>query len=183
MPLLRFFMNRGVSLEDAIEATKFFRAKTLNESEYLLLPGDVSNEVCYMVTGLIRQFTQTEGLPEENVLFITEGRWAIERDSFFARTPSLTGMQAIETTALLSINYDDSILLLSKMPSMAALRMTLRGEGLGYLEQRQEWLNETNLPKRYHGMKAMLGPYGKSIPNKYLSSYIQINENELNFQN
>ena len=174
MPLLRFFMNRGISIEEAAEATTYFRGKTLQEGEFFLQPGEISNEVAFMVTGIMRQFIHREDFQEENILFINESRWALDRESFFEQIPSKTGIQAIENSAILTISYSDSLKILERYPAMAALRKTLRGEGIGYLEQREVWLEEKDLQKRYFGMRAMLGHIAKSIPSRYLCSFMQI---------
>lgn len=80
--------------------------KTLEKGEFITVPGDISNEVCFVAEGLMALYVNMED--RKMVLeFFEENTYCCDYESFLTRKPSRLYMEAMEKTTLVNLKFDD----------------------------------------------------------------------------
>ena len=93
-----------MSEEEFDLGTTFLIPKKLRKRQYLLQQGDVCKWVAFIERGCLRHYT-LDDLGREHVLrFGIEGWWMTDLESFQAKTPATTNIDALEDSELLMIN-------------------------------------------------------------------------------
>jgi CRP/FNR family transcriptional regulator, anaerobic regulatory protein len=107
-PELRLFFRKFVDFsdEELAEVFPFFHSKKIKKGDWLLIPGEVANEIGFIQKGLFRNYFLVDG--KESTRFLgSEGIFVTSIPSFTSRTPSIEYVQALENSELLMLSYQN----------------------------------------------------------------------------
>lgn len=100
--------------------TPYFQMRYFDKKTILLQKGDVEDHLNVVVKGLVRKFIKVRG-NEITLQLATEGHMIQSEVSFHTRTPSDVTLEALEPTAMVSMNYEAVQDALKKIPSAEEL--------------------------------------------------------------
>ena len=95
----------------------FFEHKKIGKKTILLHPGEISNEVYYIIKGCVRLFCEKDGA-ELSTYFFTENMFAGSYDSFIARRPSKVAIETLEECEVLVLTHQSQEKLYNVFPKM-----------------------------------------------------------------
>lgn len=103
------FLNTIHPLSDGCQKYLWdtIKIKHLKKGEMFLHAGKVSNELCFITSGLLKSYYMEREKEIVSSWFMKEGDFVISVRSFFSRTPSIENIQALEKTSLFTITYDE----------------------------------------------------------------------------
>jgi CRP-like cAMP-binding protein len=98
----------------------YFQARYFDKKTVLLQKGDVEDHLNVVVKGLVRKFIRVRG-NEITLQLATEGHMVQSEVSFHTRTPSDVILEALEPTAVVSMDYQAVQEALEKIPNAEEL--------------------------------------------------------------
>jgi CRP-like cAMP-binding protein len=117
------FLNKFIPLsvdEYQTWIVPYIEVRTYRKKEVITQMGEVENYINFVGSGLVRKYFDRNG--DEIITQISrEGQIIHSQESFYSRTPSHFIIEAIETTSLLSISYDNLETIYSTNASMERL--------------------------------------------------------------
>ncbi|WP_299382224.1 Crp/Fnr family transcriptional regulator [uncultured Lacinutrix sp.] len=118
-PLLSY-INKIVTLTE--EEETYFTSKLVYrkylKGQYILQQGDVSNKICFIVSGCVKMF-YVDDLGQEHILmFGVENWWTSDLGSFVSQAPSDFNVQCIEDTELIQVSHNIIEDTYSKIPKL-----------------------------------------------------------------
>lgn len=158
--------------------TELFLQKTLNQHDYLLREGEICRSLVFINRGLIRYYYQ-QGGEEITYNFGRENDFACNYMSFFRQAPSTKTIQALETTELLTISFDNLQLLYKSITE---------GERFGRLHIEECYTQAisqlasqyTDKPdQRYLKFTQQFPDLVQRLPQYYIASYVGIKPQSL----
>ena len=111
-----------------------FEERKIKKKTNLLEAGRVSKEVYFVLEGCLRVYYEKDGV-DISAYFFTEDMFAGAYDSFTSKEPSRHSIEAIESSHLLVISYDNLQKLYQELPAMNALVRTVLEERFFALHQ------------------------------------------------
>jgi CRP-like cAMP-binding protein len=105
---LRTHVNIFVEMSDEEfdRGTTFFIPKKLRRRQYLLQAGDVCQWLAFIARGCLRQYSLDSQGKERLLRFGIEGWWMTDLESFRARLPATSNIDALEDSELLLMNNE-----------------------------------------------------------------------------
>jgi CRP/FNR family transcriptional regulator, anaerobic regulatory protein len=174
--LFNFFKNAvpmGPSLRQAI--MNCLKEAKLPKGTYLLKEGEISNQLYFVVSGLvIAYYPQDES--EVTSWLLDDESFVCSVASFINRQPSFENIRLLEDTILLSIGYEDLQRLYQEFPSLNYWGRLLVEYSLLRQEQRIRMLKIKNAPERYRFFCHHYPLISQRAPNKYIASYLGISK-------
>lgn len=159
------------------EIVSLFKIKKLKSNEFLLTQGEVCKDLLFVQKGCLRLYYLKDEI-EVSVWFSFEHTSAIEVYSFISESPSNYFLQAIEDSEVLFINKNELDKLCTTQPKMQLMMKNFWEDVLLNLISRFTALQTDSAEKRYLDLLAK-PPYMKSIPLKYLASFIGVTPTSL----
>ncbi|MFL5742169.1 MAG: Crp/Fnr family transcriptional regulator [Flavisolibacter sp.] len=170
------FLHKFIDLsEDEFDRLirPFLELRHFKKKQTILAAGEVEEYLNFVTRGLVRKFYK-KGKEEINTQISTEGHIIHAQESFHSRTPSEYVIEAIETTTLVSITYENLEKLYAgshKMERLGRLVITFT------MVIKDRWqMNMIRLTPRerfldfVHKNPELL----QRVPQKYLASYLNI---------
>lgn len=154
--------------------------KTVNirKKNFLLLEGQVCNNICYIQKGLIRCFYNINA-EEVCSWFMTEQNLIVSVESFFAQKPSYESIQALEDCTLLCLSYGELQGAYRTFPELNFIARVLTEKYYVLSEQRLYSLRKKRAAERYIFLRENFPELVQRVPSKYLSSYLSVSEETL----
>lgn len=111
------FIQKFVKLsrDEFDQLIPYFQMRYFDKKTILLQKGDVEDYLNVVVKGLVRKFIKVRG-NEITLQLATEGHMFQSEVSFHLRTPSDVSIEALEPTAVISMNYQGVQEALEKIP-------------------------------------------------------------------
>lgn len=153
------------------------RSRNLKTHEFLLTQGEVCQDLVFVQRGCVRLFYMKEEM-EVSVWFSFEHNSAIEVYSFISGKPSEYFLQAIEDSEVLLLSKRELDRLCLTQPKMLLMMKNFWEDVLLNLINRFTSLQTDSAEKRYLDLLSR-PTYMKSIPLKYLASFIGVTPTSL----
>lgn len=83
-----------------------FQEVVIAKDDHLLMEGQICRRVIFIEQGLVRYYLTNNG-EEQTYYFNKEGEWVCDYPSFLHKAPAYANIQALETTTIRTISYDD----------------------------------------------------------------------------
>lgn len=77
--------------------------------EYLLRSGEMSREICFIATGLVRLFYTCREGKEYTKNFKSSGQFAGSQAALLLAAPTKLSIQALEDSEVLRVDYDNAL--------------------------------------------------------------------------
>jgi len=153
--------------------------KHLKKGEFLLREGQVSKEVAFVMSGLLRSYYQTSSGDEVTYCFSFPNTFAAAYSSYLSQSSSVLNIQAVEDSVLWSISRKDILLLERSSYSWLKFFKVIAEQEFVNIERRVFLLQKESAKKRYLDMLAHQPEFIKQIPLNYLASYLGITQRHL----
>ncbi len=159
------------------DITDRFKSKTIKSNDFLLAQGQICKDLMFVQKGCLRLYYMN-GEIEVSVWFSFEHTSAIEVYSFISEKPSNYFLQAIEDTEVLFISKRELNELCVAYPKMHVMMKNFWEDVILNLLSRFTALQATSAEQRYLDLLST-PPYIRSIPLKYLASFIGVTPTSL----
>lgn len=168
-----------MSNEDWMEIEPHFQFKTIPKNEYLIKPGQVCNELSFILKGGFLVYNiNYEGTQTVSWIAL-ENNFISEFVSFFSRSPTPECIQAIEDTEILGISYDDLQTLYKRNPKWQEFGRLLAENTLIHIKHYVLSLIKESAEERYERLLTEQPEIIKRVPLKYIASYIGVTDSSL----
>lgn len=98
----------GILTKENIEdIMSYFDEKELEAGMYFSTIGNVSNEIGFIYTGVVRIYSVNEAGEEVTWYFFRENQFIVDLESYYSRKPSTYPLQAVVDTRLDCVKRED----------------------------------------------------------------------------
>ncbi|MBL7697857.1 MAG: Crp/Fnr family transcriptional regulator [Chitinophagaceae bacterium] len=152
--------------------------RILSRRQFLLRAGHVSRDICFIESGLMRCYYLKDDT-EISSWFMKEDDVIVSVESFFQQKISYESIQALETTNLYCISYEELQLLYKTFPEFNFIGRVLTER---YYTQSEQRLYSIRMQKSRNRYKHLMDTHPELImrvPSKYLASYLGVREETL----
>ena len=149
--------------------------RIITKKSVFIKVNQIENHISFIESGIVRLFIPRDN-PEKEITFgfSFKNQFVSAYDSFLTQSPSNYQLQALTETALLSISYKD-LQSVYKSTQIGNLIGRLTAEDLFLIKSKREQnLLNLNAEQRYLQLFKERPELLKSVPLKYISSYIGV---------
>ena len=149
--------------------------RIITKKSVFIKVNQIENHISFIESGIVRLFIPKDN-PEKEITFgfSFENQFVSAYDSFLTQSPSNYQLQALTETAMLSISYKD-LQSVYKSTQIGNLIGRLTAEDLFLIKSKREQnLLNLNAEQRYLKLFKERPELLKSVPLKYISSYIGV---------
>jgi CRP-like cAMP-binding protein len=179
--VLEAYMQRTsvVSASLVAEIVERFQHKLIARNEFLLEPGKVANEYLYLEKGCMRSFAwSTEG-DEVTTNFFLHGQMVFEVSSFFNRTRSKEGIQALTDCEGWFLSYEALNGLFHGLPEFREFGRSMLVKGFADLKNRMLSMITETAEERYEQLLMNQPEIFQHASLKNIASYLGITDTSL----
>ena len=177
MQQLKLYLDKITSISSS--DWSFFISKlqrrVITKKSVFIKVNQIENHISFIESGIVRLFIPKDN-PEKEITFgfSFENQFVSAYDSFLTQSPSNYQLQALTETTVLSISYKD-LQSVYKSTQIGNLIGRLTAEDLFLIKSKREQdLLNLNAEQRYLKLFKERPELLKSIPLKYISSYIGV---------
>ena len=149
--------------------------RIITKKSVFIKVNQIENHISFIESGIVRLFIPRDN-PEKEITFgfCFKNQFVSAYDSFLTQSPSNYQLQALTETAILSISYED-LQSVYKSTQIGNLIGRLTAEDLFLIKSKREQdLLNLNAEQRYLKLFEERPELLKSVPLKYISSYIGV---------
>ena len=149
--------------------------RIITKKSVFIKVNQIENHISFIESGVVRLFIPKDD-PEKEITFgfSFKNQFVSAYDSFLTQSPSNYQLQALTETAMLSISYED-LQSVYKSTQIGNLIGRLTAEDLFLIKSKREQnLLNLNAEQRYLKLFKERPELLKSVPLKYISSYIGV---------
>jgi len=177
MQQLKLYLDKITSISSS--DWSFFISKlqrrVITKKSVFIKVNQIENHISFIESGIVRLFIPKDN-PEKEITFgfSFENQFVSAYDSFLTQSPSNYQLQALTETTVLSISYKD-LQSVYKSTQIGNLIGRLTAEDLFLIKSKREQnLLNLNAEQRYLQLFKERPELLKSVPLKYVSSYIGV---------
>ena len=177
MQQLKLYLDKITSISSS--DWNFFISKLqrriITKKSVFIKVNQIENHISFIESGIVRLFIPKDN-PEKEITFgfSFKNQFVSAYDSFLTQSPSNYQLQALTETTLLSISYED-LQSVYKSTQIGNLIGRLTAEDLFLIKSKREQnLLNLNAEQRYLKLFKERPELLKSVPLKYVSSYIGV---------
>ena len=151
------------------------RRRTIKKKSVFLKVNQIEKHISFIESGIVRLFIPSDN-PEKEITFgfSFKNQFVSAYDSFLTQSPSKYQLQALNETTILSISYKD-LQSVYKSTQIGNFIGRLTAEDLFLIKSKREQnLLNLNAEQRYLKLFKERPELLKSVPLKYVSSYIGV---------
>ena len=165
--------NEIKSFEDLVTSRK------LNKGEYYIKEGNISMDVSFVRSGLLRSFYYNSQGEETTYCFTFSNSFVTAYSSFLSQTKTLENIQALTDVELYSLSREQILNLEQNSENWLRLFKFLTEQEYIKMEKRIFLLQKETAEKRYEDLLKYKSDYLQQIPLSYLASYLGITQRHL----
>ncbi|MEL6624765.1 MAG: Crp/Fnr family transcriptional regulator [Bacteroidota bacterium] len=148
--------------------------KQYAKKDHLLYANDYAKEVFFVLKGCTRTYIMDLDGVDHNISFSMENWWFGDLQSFIKKTPASFSIQALEDTAVLSINQENLYTLLQEVPEFANYTRILFRNTMFAHENRIVQNLSFTAAERYKYFLKEYPNLSQRISQKHMASYLGI---------
>lgn len=165
--------------EQWAEIEKFLVVKHIKKNEFILEPGEYSEDYFFVESGVIRSYTIDENGKEHVLQFGTENWIVSDRNSAFCKQQSKFYIQAIEDSTVILLNEKLNDLITRLNPNYLAAQNKLIQNHVRSLQDRINLLLGASAKTRYLEFMRLYPNQLSRIPQWMIASYLGITPESL----
>lgn len=165
--------------EQWAEIEKFLVVKHIKKNEFILEPGEYSEDYFFVESGVIRSYTIDESGKEHVLQFGTENWIVSDRNSAFCKQQSKFYIQAIEDSTVILLNEKLNDLITRLNPNYLAAQNKLIQNHVRSLQDRINLLLGASAKTRYLEFMRLYPNQLSRIPQWMIASYLGITPESL----
>lgn len=174
-PLLHF-INKFLPLSEE-DFVKYIQPRIVirkfEKKQFLIQAGEVENYFNFITEGLIRKF-YLKGKEEIHTQISHENQIILVQDSFLSRQPSDYFLEALESTTVISVSYDDLETIFSSSERMQHLGRLVVTSIAVVQDKWQSKLIKQSPRERFLEFVSKNADLLQRVPQKYLASLLDI---------
>ncbi len=152
--------------------------KQYNKGELIIKEGIVEGYMSFIVEGMVRVFFYRDG-KEFSLDFFFPGSFVSSYESFLIQSPSTLNVEALATTTLVRIHYDDLQKIFTINPKVERFVKVMTEEIFRRLSERVQDLLSLSASDRYEKLLETNPQYVQMIPLKLLATYLNVTPESL----
>ena len=162
----------GIALSDFEGIEQFFEHINVRKKENLLVEGKICRANYFVNRGCLRMFFVNENGTEQTVQFALEHWWLADYTSFSRQVASGFYIQAVESSEVLSLNYDAQEELLRTHPIMERYFRLIHQRAHSAAQFRIRGLYGHSREELYHQFINSYPEFVQRIPQYLLASFL-----------
>ncbi|GAB2602182.1 Crp/Fnr family transcriptional regulator [Spirosoma areae] len=167
-----------ITADDEVTINQLFESHTIAPGDYFLQAGEVCRYVGFITAGLVRYYVLDDS-EEHTYDFSPEETFVCNYESFLSQTTSRRNIQAIETTMLLRISYDNLQKLYQTLQHGQQFgRLVAEQLFVATLQKLTSFYRET-ADERYDNFLRLFPGLADRVPQYVVASYIGIKPQSL----
>lgn len=163
-----------ISSQDFENVKRHFVPKKVRKKQYLLDPGERSNQLAFVEKGALFSYSTTEKGASNVVQFAFEGWWMADLYSFFTQEPSQLTIEAMEESELLILRAENFQPLLDDVPAMESYFRILYQNAYVALQRRIEATIGLSAEDRYKRFLEEDGQLMLRVPQHLIASFLGV---------
>lgn len=172
--LLKLFNSINPLSDELVEKIKsIINYKEFKKNSFVLEEGQVSNNVYFIQTGLVRSYYKKRG-QEICSWFMQENDVIFSVKSFYTRLPSEESIQCIEDTTMLYITYDQLKMLYKTFLEFNIIGRQLTERYYMLSEDRVYSMRRRTSKERYVYFMKTQPVLARRVPKKFIATYLGI---------
>jgi CRP-like cAMP-binding protein len=171
--LINYFKKLGFEESNLTEFLNCITIREFDANENILVEGQIENYLSFIGQGIVRYYAISDG-KEITFDFAFENSFYCAYDSFYNRKKTAVYIQAITNCQLYSITSEDLLSLYSKCETSRKLGQLATEFLLSKKVKREMDLLLKTPQQRYEALFTEQTKLIKSIPQKYIASYIGV---------
>ncbi|MBJ6142799.1 Crp/Fnr family transcriptional regulator [Hymenobacter sp. BT559] len=160
--------------EQATSFTHLLRAQQVASGDHLLVAGEHTTCLWFVVRGCVRTYLTDAQGREHNLAFSTEGWWCTDSASFFDGGRATLPLQALEETSLLSLSLADLEHLCTQVPPFERFFRLLYQKGYQLLERRLVAMLRLTAEARFLRFHRQYPRLLHRVAQKHIAAYLGI---------
>ena len=161
----------GVSNNELIAISAFFKPKTLNKGDFFLKTGKYSDKLGFVQTGIVREFVYMDG-KEVTKWISTKGYFVVDLASFVFNQPARWNIQAFSDCELYVIDRKDYQQIGQLVPRWTELEKLFIAKCFTVLEDRVLQHLALSAEERYEQLFNFNKELFNQVPLQYLASML-----------
>ncbi|WP_298487666.1 Crp/Fnr family transcriptional regulator [uncultured Maribacter sp.] len=150
--------------------------KKLNKGDFFIKEGQVSKEVGFVISGLLRSFYHSSSSEEVTYCFTFSNSFVSAYSSFLSQEKTAENIQALTTIELLTISKDEILKLEKSSTNWLRFFKFIAEQEYIKMEKRIFLLQKENAKQRYHDLLTNQPKLLQLIPLNFLASYLGITQ-------
>ena len=170
------FLQRFSSLrEDEFDRTikPFLQVRQFKKKDVVSTSAEVENFFNFIIKGLIRKYLK-KGKEEINIQIATEGQVIYSGESFYSRKPSEYIVEAIEPSAVISVEHQDMERIFSSSAKMERMGRLMVSFEMILKDRWQMNMIRLNPRERFLNFVEKNPDLLRRVPQKFLASFLNI---------
>lgn len=161
----------GVSNNEIIKISSFFKVKTLKKGDYFLKTGKYSDKLGFVQSGIVREFVDVDG-KEVTKWISTKGYFVVDLASFVFNQPARWNIQAFSDSELYVIDRNDYQQIGQVVTRWAELEKLFIAKCFTVLEERILQHLAFSAEERYEQLFNFNKELFNQVPLQYLASML-----------
>jgi CRP/FNR family transcriptional regulator, anaerobic regulatory protein len=174
-------LNKVHPLSDELNQWLFdqLELRQYPKKEVLLSAGQVSNNISFVIEGLVRLYAINTNDQETTSWFVKEGDIMISVISFFSRQPSKEYIETLEATTLASITHDQLEETYERFPEFNIVGRLLTQKYYMLSQERLYRTHHATLIERYQFLEEKYPEIIQRVKLHHIASYLGTNPTSL----
>jgi CRP-like cAMP-binding protein len=168
-----------ISDEEFERLAEYFSIRTFRKKDYFTRQGEVCRHLAFVNSGCFRAFNIDKNGNEFTIYFSFEDGWIGDKTSFYANSPTLISIQALEPGEVLSIGQKDFETALEKIPSFEKWYRIRSLKSYQAIQQKLITIHAETAEERYLKLLEKQPELVNRIPQHYIASYLGIKPQSL----
>lgn len=152
----------------------YIQIKTFSKGDSLLRQDEVCRFICFMFSGTVIYYQQTDRGDEVTTDFAFDGDWVTDNRSRISQTPSYLNIKAWGDSVVAFIQQNDLETLFEKVPAMERLARLLIEHAYVQLVQRSVDLQILSAEERYQKLIVEFPQAFQRLPLYHIANYLGI---------
>lgn len=178
---MRIFLEKfGILKKEDIDLleNKVVR-KTLKKGDFFIKEGQISQEIGFVNSGLLRSFYHSSAQEEVTYCFTFSDAFVTAYSSFLSQTKTIENIEALTDVELLTISRNDILALEQSNTNWLRFFKHIAEQEYINMEKRIFLLQRETAEKRYRDLLINQPEYLQLIPLHLLASYLGITQRHL----
>lgn len=160
--------------KDESEILHFFHSETFEKKNNLIDLNTKCKFHFFVLKGCLRMFFINEKGMEQTIQFAIENWWLTDYLAFEHQTNTEFTIQAVETTNVLMINYQDQEKLLKQFPQFERYFRLIYQRVYSASQRRLKYFYDFSKEQFYHNFNNSFPEFTQRIPQHLLASYLNM---------
>lgn len=161
-----------LSADELVTVGNYFQSLQVKKKQMLLEEGKVGRTAYFVAKGCLRLFFVNEKGVDHTVQFALENWWLADFASFSTQTPSRFGIQAVERSEILAIDYADHEMMLAEVPKMERYFRLIHQRAHAAAQFRIRSLYDRSKEELYFDFAQRYPDFVQRVPQYQLASFL-----------